>query len=152
MQAFYPRECPSLALNGSMPNNCHAGAGIMALPRAFATLGLALGGVLLILVFGLSLFSLSALVKAARSAGCWTYAELAHVGFGIAGSSALQGAIVVNNSGSMIIYLIIIADILCGVAPDYNGLITNIIGIHDPSVVYVSRPFVVSYSSDLHGI
>jgi hypothetical protein len=32
-----------------------------------------------------------------------------------------------------IVYLIIIADVLCGVAPDYNGLITNLLGVHDPS-------------------
>lgn len=44
----------------------------------------------------------------------------------------------------MIIYLIIIGDVLCGVAPDYNGLVTNFLGVHDPSVFYASRPFVVS--------
>ena len=45
----------------------------------------------------------------------------------------------------MIIYLIIIGDVLCGVAPNYSGLITNLVGIHDPeSVVWVSRPFVMA--------
>ena len=31
-----------------------------------------------------------------------------------------------------IVYLIIIADVLVGVPPDYNGLVTNLVGIHDP--------------------
>jgi len=96
------------------------GAGIMALPRAFATLGLVLGGSLLAVVFGLSLFSLSALIRAARSAGRWTYADLAESQFGTAGATALTIAILLNNSGSMIIYLIIIGDVLCGVAPEYR--------------------------------
>jgi amino acid permease len=120
------------------------GAGIMALPRAFATLGLVVGGALLALVFALSLFSLSALVTVARDTRQWTYAALARSQFGALGAGLLQLAIVVNNSGTMIIYLIIIGDVLCGVAPDYNGLVTDALGIHDPSVFYVSRPFVVS--------
>lgn len=120
------------------------GAGIMALPRAFATLGLLVGGGLLALVFAVSLFSLQALVWAARATRCWTYAELAATEFGPAGSAALRAAIVVNNAGSMVIYLIIMGDILCGVAPTYSGLITNLVGVHDPSVVWVSRPFVMA--------
>ena len=116
----------------------------MALPRAFATLGLLVGGVLLSIVFALSFFSLSALVHAAKTLKCWTYAELASTEFGKAGSIALQTSIVINNSGSMIIYLIIMGDILCGVGPDYSGLITNLLNIHDPSVFWVSRPFVMA--------
>lgn len=29
-------------------------------------------------------------------------------------------------------YLIIIADVLCGVAPAYDGLLTNLVGVHGP--------------------
>ena len=32
-----------------------------------------------------------------------------------------------------IVYLIIIADVLVGVPPDFNGLVTNLVGVHDPS-------------------
>jgi amino acid permease len=39
------------------------GAGIMALPRAFATLGIVLGMAMLAVVFVLSFFSLGALVR-----------------------------------------------------------------------------------------
>lgn len=96
------------------------GAGIMALPRAFATLGIVLGIGLLSIVFGLSFFSLSALVRAARVAKEWTYAGLAESQFGRPGATALKIAILLNNSGSMIVYLIIMGDVLCGVAPDYR--------------------------------
>ncbi len=43
------------------------GAGIMALPRAFATLGLLLGAAMLAIIFVLSLFTLSALVRCAAA-------------------------------------------------------------------------------------
>lgn len=39
-----------------------------------------------------------------------------------------------------IVYLIIIADVLVGVPPDYNGLITNLLGIHDPNGGLLSAP------------
>ena len=121
------------------------GAGIMALPRAFATLGLLVGMSLLAIVFGLAFFSLFSLIQAAKSSKCWTYDQLAHHLLGDFGSRALSTAIIVNNSGSMIIYLIIIGDVLCGVAPDYSGLITNLFNIHDPAAVFwVSRPFVMA--------
>ena len=38
-----------------------------------------------------------------------------------------------------IVYLIIIADLLVGVPPHYDGLWTNLIGVHDPAVFYVRR-------------
>jgi hypothetical protein len=55
----------------------------MALPRAFATLGLLLGAVMLAVIFVLSLFTLSALVRWAAAAGCtasdsFTPAALVH--------------------------------------------------------------------------
>ena len=119
------------------------GAGIVALPRAFATLGLLLGGVLLTVVFSLSFFSLSALIRAAQAAKCWTYDALARSQFGFLGSGSLDLSIVANNTGSMIIYLIIIGDVLVGAPPHYSGLVTNLFGIHSGDVVWVSRPFVV---------
>lgn len=119
------------------------GAGIMALPRAFATLGLVLGFGLLMGIFALSFFSLAALVRCAGIARRSTYAELVHGEFGMAGSRLLEGSVVLNNAGSMIIYMIIMADVLVGVPPHYSGLVTNALGVHDPSVWYVSRPFVV---------
>jgi hypothetical protein len=120
------------------------GAGIMALPRAFAILGIVLGVNLNIAVYALSFFSLGALVRCSNLTGKWTYASLAASQFGAAGSTLLQWSIILNNAGAMTVYLIIIGDILVGVAPEYSGLVTNLVGVHDPGVFYVSRPFVVS--------
>lgn len=119
------------------------GAGIMALPRAFATLGLVLGATMLGLIFILSFFSLGSLVRVSQLTQRWTYHEVVEAEYGKPGLMALKVAIIINNAGSMIVYLIIIADVLCGVAPEYNGLITNLVGVHDPSVWYVGRPFVL---------
>ena len=41
-----------------------------------------------------------------------------------------------------IVYLIIIADVLVGVPPDYNGLVTNLLGVHDPSGALLSSAAV----------
>ena len=46
------------------------GAGIMALPCAFATLGIVLGTTTLALIYSLSFFSLGALIRRARRCGC----------------------------------------------------------------------------------
>lgn len=119
------------------------GAGIVALPRAFATLGLVAGGGLMCLVLGLAYFSLDALIRSAHAADKWTYDSLAESQYGRPGLVSLDWAIVANNSGSMIIYLIIIGDVLVGVPPHYSGLVTNLFGIHSGDVFWVSRPFVV---------
>ncbi|PSC67577.1 hypothetical protein C2E20_8765 [Micractinium conductrix] len=120
------------------------GAGIMALPRAFATLGIVLGMGSLAGVFVLSLFSLNALVRVSRLTHRWSYHEVVAAEYGPSGLLALRLAIIVNNAGSMIVYLIIIGDMLVGVPPDFNGLLTNLLGVHDPSVWYVSRPVVLA--------
>ncbi|KAI7843114.1 hypothetical protein COHA_003285 [Chlorella ohadii] len=120
------------------------GAGIMALPRAFATLGIVLGAGSLAFIFVLSMFSLKALVKVSQLTHHWTYHDVVAAEYGKAGLLSLKIAIIINNAGSMIVYLIIIADVLVGVPPDYNGLITNLVGVHDPSVWFVSRPFVLA--------
>ncbi|EFN60084.1 hypothetical protein CHLNCDRAFT_133392 [Chlorella variabilis] len=120
------------------------GAGIMALPRAFATLGVVLGASMLAVIFVLSFFSLGVLVRVSQLTHHWTYHDVVSAEYGYPGLLALKLAIIINNAGSMIVYLIIIADVLCGVPPDYNGLVTNLLGVHDPSVWFVSRPFVLA--------
>lgn len=46
-------------------------------------------------------------------------------------------------SGVMIVYLIIIADMLVGSAPQWSGVLTTLLGRHD-GPWFLSRPFVVS--------
>ncbi|KAK9815771.1 hypothetical protein WJX72_009225 [[Myrmecia] bisecta] len=124
--------------------NTTIGAGIMALPRAFATLGIMLGTVMLVITYALSYFSLATIVRASEQFKEQTYADLVRSQFGRAGSLLLQLSIIINNAGIMIIYLIILGDVLVGVGPTYNGLITNALHIHSGDVWYVSRPFVLA--------
>ncbi|GAB4822493.1 hypothetical protein N2152v2_009539 [Parachlorella kessleri] len=119
------------------------GAGIMALPRTFATLGILLGATMMGLVFGLSYFSLFGLVRVSGLTRQWTYADLVRSQFGRAGGLLLQLSIVLNNAGTMVVYLIIIGDILAGVAPDYNGLISMLLGPGHAGQWYTGRAFVV---------
>lgn len=120
------------------------GAGIVALPRAFASLGLVLGSILTLCIFGLSSYTLSAMIRSATSAGCWTYDELVRSQFGRIGGLSLDVSIVLNNAGGMVIFLIIMGDVLVGAPPHYSGIVTNLFGIHSGDVWWVSRPFVMA--------
>lgn len=87
--------------------NTTLGAGMMALPFAFARLGLGVGAIALFLCGWLTAFSLVGLVKASvRSQRLASYADLVKHSFGQRGSSLLQFAIVANNAGSLVIYLV----------------------------------------------
>ena len=54
----------------------------------------------------------------------------------------LQSSIILHVGGAMIVYLMIIADILVGVAPNYNGVLCVLLNRHD-SVWWLSRNFVI---------
>jgi amino acid permease len=45
-------------------------------------------------------------------------------------------------AGVVVVYLIIIADMLCGSAPEFAGVLPTLLGRHD-GVWFLSRPFVV---------
>ena len=60
-----PCRCPCPAQSTANLATTIIGAGIMALPRTFATLGIVLGVGMMALVYGLSYFSLFALVRCA---------------------------------------------------------------------------------------
>lgn len=68
---------------------------------------------------------------------CFAHHSISHI------NSALALALLV---GVMIVYLIIIADMLVGAAPDWNGVLPTLLGRHD-GVWYLSRPFVVRIQS-----
>lgn len=46
-------------------------------------------------------------------------------------------------AGLLITYLIMLGDVLVGNAPDYNGAITNLAGIHTGDAWFLDRRFVV---------
>jgi amino acid permease len=120
------------------------GAGVLALPRAFAILGLLPGAALLLAALALSRFSLAALAAAAAAAGAWSYEELCAAHFGRGGRGVLRAAICLNNAGALVIYLDALGDILVGVpANGFSGLWTNAVGVHDPTSPLASRAAAV---------
>jgi sodium-coupled neutral amino acid transporter 2 len=127
--------------------NTIVGAGIVALPKAFASLGVVPGSLLLGAFFYLSRYTLAAMIRSANTVGVWTYDELVRNQFGSWGARSLDAAIVVNNLGGLLIYLIIIGDLLVGKPPFYSGIVTNALNIHGGDVWWVSREFVVGVVS-----
>ena len=123
--------------------NTIVGAGIVALPRVFESLGVVPGTLLLGAFFYLSRYTLAAMIRSANAVGAWTYDELVRSQFGDWGARSLDAAIVVNNLGGLLVYLIIIGDLLVGKSPFYSGIVTNALGMHGGDVWWVSREFVV---------
>ena len=48
------------------------------------------------------------------------------------------------SPGLLITYTIMLGDVLVGKAPEYNGVVTNLTGIHSGDVWYLDRRFVVT--------
>lgn len=79
-----------------------------------------------------------------RLPACSPWACVCRRGCGCHGTTQLSRATLVllafrpgpssppSSKTKQIVYLIIIADVLVGVPPDYNGLVTNLLGVHDP--------------------
>ncbi|CAL8468634.1 g8174 [Coccomyxa elongata] len=124
--------------------NTIIGAGIMALPQAVATLGIVLGSLLIFLVYILSHVTIDILARASERTGKWTFSELISSYLGKAGSEILRFFIIINNGGLLITYTIMLGDVLVGKAPEYNGVVTNLTGIHSGDVWYLDRRFVVA--------
>ena len=53
-------------------------------------------------------------------------------------------------AGLLITYLIMLGDVLVGNAPDYNGAITNLAGIHTGDAWFLDRRFVVCCAAACH--
>ncbi|KAH8969346.1 hypothetical protein BDL97_02G029000 [Sphagnum fallax] len=90
------------------------GAGIMALPATIKVLGLPLGLVAILLAGILSENSIQALLRYSRPCNATSYGALMANAFGEAGRIVLQLCIIINNFGSLIVYIIIIGDVMSG--------------------------------------
>ncbi|KAG7671241.1 hypothetical protein Ndes2526B_g02287 [Nannochloris sp. 'desiccata'] len=117
------------------------GAGMLALPKAFSTVGIALGLTLTITVCFLTYFSSSIIIRYAARDHKDSYGSLIKTEFGRGGAAALQCAIIIHVLGVMIVYLIIIQDMLIGSAPHYKGLIPYFFGVQ----WFVSRWFIALF-------
>jgi amino acid permease len=112
------------------------GAGMLSLPKAYATIGL-VPGVLISLFAGLCTFVCCKTIVV----NCAVHAKDSYGGvvghlFGRFGYAALQGSIIVHVFGVMVVYMVILGDILVG--DGSSGIIPYVMGYRG-----VSRSLVV---------
>ncbi|XP_039037879.1 amino acid transporter AVT6B-like isoform X2 [Hibiscus syriacus] len=84
------------------------GAGIMALPATVNQLGLIPGLVAIIFVSMLTESSIDKILRFSRASKSTTYSGVAADTFGRAGRNILQACIVINNTGMLVVYMVII--------------------------------------------
>ncbi|XP_039051662.1 amino acid transporter AVT6E-like [Hibiscus syriacus] len=90
------------------------GAGIMALPATMKVLGVVLGICLIILIGFLSEMSVEMLIRFAVSCKARSYGEVVQIAMGKTARILSEICIIVNNTGVLIVYLIIMGDVMSG--------------------------------------
>lgn len=110
------------SFSGAVFNLCTTiiGAGIMALPAVMKVLGLVLGVCIIVVVAILTEFSAGLLIKYSRAGGSKSYGAVMKDAFGTTGKKILQCCVVINNTGILVVYMIIIGDVLSGT---YSGVV-----------------------------
>ncbi|KAK6792646.1 hypothetical protein RDI58_011727 [Solanum bulbocastanum] len=101
------------------------GAGIMALPATLKQLGAIPGLIVIILAAILTEKSIEMLLRFTRASKSASYSGIAGDAFGVFGRTLLQACIVINNLGTLVVYMIIIGDVLSGTSSDgvhYSGV------------------------------
>lgn len=109
------------------------GAGIMALPATMKILGLGLGLVMIIVMALVTERSIDMLLKFSRAGKSSSYGGLMGDAFGNVGRILLQLAVLVNNVGVLIVYMIIIGDVLSGTSSSgthHAGVLEGWFGDH----------------------
>lgn len=109
------------------------GAGIMALPETLKQLGIIPGLLVIILGGMLTEKSIEMILRFSRASKTASYASLAGDAFGGAGRTLLQVFIVINNVGTLVVYMIIIGDVLSGMWSDgvhHSGVVEEWFGQH----------------------
>ncbi|CAD7703267.1 unnamed protein product [Ostreobium quekettii] len=137
------------SVNGTAFNlmNTMIGAGLMALPRVYAMMGIILSVFMTIVVATFMYLCSAVLVRAADRSSERTYTELARSQLGSWAGFIVQCSIILNNAGILLVYLIIIGDLMVGTqSSGYHGLVTSWFGIHPEAGKlpwYLSRWFSV---------
>ncbi|KAJ6290532.1 hypothetical protein OIU78_026303, partial [Salix suchowensis] len=109
------------------------GAGIMALPATMKVLGLVLGVALIIFMAFLTEASIELLLRFSRAGKSASYGGLMGDAFGKTGRILLQVAVLINNIGVLIVYMIIIGDVLSGTSSSgahHAGVLEGWFGEH----------------------
>ena len=96
------------------------GAEILVLPAIMKVLGLGLGIGMIVFVAILTEGSLEMLLRFSRMGNSHSYGEVVRDAFGHAGRLLLQICILVNNVGTLIVYMINIGNILFLILSDHK--------------------------------
>ncbi|XP_040371576.1 amino acid transporter AVT6A isoform X2 [Rosa chinensis] len=103
------------------------GSGIMSLPATLKLLGLIPGVVLIILVSFIIQASVELLLRFSKEGSAVSYGDVMAHAYGRIGKSVLQITIVIYSTGSLIVYMIIIEDVLSGS--------TSLHGVHHTGIL-----------------
>ncbi|VVA19119.1 PREDICTED: sodium-coupled neutral amino acid [Prunus dulcis] len=118
------------------------GSGIMSLPATLKMLGLVPGIVLIIIVAFVIESSIEMLLRFSKAGSAYSYGDAMADAFGRIGKVLLQICIVIYNTGSLIVYMIIIEDVLSGSTSKevhHAGILEGWFGEH----WWTSRAFVL---------
>ncbi|PQM39419.1 sodium-coupled neutral amino acid transporter 4 [Prunus yedoensis var. nudiflora] len=118
------------------------GSGIMSLPATLKMLGLVPGIVLIIIVAFVIEASIEMLLRFSKAGYAYSYGDAMADAFGRIGKVLLQICIVIYNTGSLIVYMIIIEDVLSGSTSKevhHAGILEGWFGEH----WWTSRAFVL---------
>lgn len=119
------------------------GAGMAALPRAFALLGLAAASCLLLLMGWFTHFTNDTLARGTLRTGHMSYPGVAQALLGRPASALLELCLVFRCAGLMLVYMIVTADILAG-SDRFSGLLCDLIGSLPWCGWCSSRPLAVA--------
>ncbi|KAL6190213.1 hypothetical protein ACLB2K_036611 [Fragaria x ananassa] len=92
------------------------GAGIMALPATMKVLGLGVGIGMIVFVAVLTEAAVEMLLRFSRAGNASSFGGVMGDAFGTGGRVVFQLSILVNNLGTLIVYMIILGDVLSGTA------------------------------------
>ncbi|CAI8586371.1 unnamed protein product [Vicia faba] len=109
------------------------GAGIMSLPATLKVLGVIPALVLILVIALLAEISVDFLMRFTRAGETTTYSGVMREAFGPLGAAATRLAVVINNMGCLIMYLIIMADVFSGNKPEgvvHLGVLQQWFGVH----------------------
>lgn len=103
------------------------GAGMAALPHAFALSGLLVGTGFLLAVAWMTLLTVQILTRCSESSGAFSYSGVMQVAFGSPATIALQLCLLLRTAGLMVVYMVVVGDVLAGNGKE-AGLLCDLAG------------------------
>ncbi|KAK7381184.1 hypothetical protein VNO78_33714 [Psophocarpus tetragonolobus] len=122
------------------------GAGIMGLPACVKKLGMVPGLLAIILIAMLTERSIGFMIRISRAGNLSSYGNLVGDAFGKYGKALVQICVIINNTGMLIIYMIIIGDVISGTSSGgihHSGVLEGWFGVH----WWTGRTFVLLFTT-----